>query len=127
MALTALQKKAIAALLTSRTTEEAAQKAGCSARSIYKWLAEDADFKRELTAAEGQAIDNATRQLVALQNSAIAVFAGILDNPGLSPSLRLRAAVAALDLMLRLRDAKSLEERIARLEKELYERKTPTS
>ncbi len=122
MALTTLQKKAIAALLSTRTVEQAAEKAGCSDRAIYGWPAKDEAFKRELAVAEGQAIDRATRQLIALQDGAISVFVQILANREASDSVRLRAAQSILDYLLKLRELRNVESRLAKLEAQLAER-----
>ena len=49
--LTTLQRKAIKALLNTNTRAEAAEMAGCSERSIYKWL-RDPIFRAELAERE---------------------------------------------------------------------------
>lgn len=120
--LTTRQRKAVAALLSTATVEEAAGQAQVGARTLHRWLAEDAAFRSALAAAEGQAIDTATRRLVALQDKAIRVFEDILDgDDDTSPWLKLNAARAALDYLLRLRELHTTEARLAKLEEVVYE------
>ena len=54
--LTPRQEKAIAALITSKTLEEAAQKAGVNVRTIHRWR-EDPLFDAEFRHQRRQALD----------------------------------------------------------------------
>lgn len=110
------QKKAIAAILTTSTQEEAAEAAGVGHRTLARWLAEDAAFRQELKRAEGDAIDAAVRRLVGLQDAVVNVFDDVLADPSVSPTVRLRAASAVIDYLLRLRELRNLEERLTALE-----------
>lgn len=114
--LTTKKRRAIAGLLSTRTVDEAAKSAGVGARTLARWLAEDDVFRAELRQAEGDAIDNATRQLVNLSEAATAVISDILSDKKVAPGVRLRAATAALDYLLRLRELRNLEERLTTLE-----------
>ncbi len=111
-----LQTKAIAALLTEPTIEEAARVAGVGRRTLFRWLAEDAAFVAELRTAEEAAIDHAARRLVGLQDAAINVLSDVLTAPDVAPGVRVRAASLIVELSLRLRELRSLEERVAALE-----------
>lgn len=110
------KNKAIAALLTTATQADAAAAAGVGHRTLARWLADDLEFRQALHRAEGAAIDAAVRRLVGLQDAAITVFDDVLANPAISPTVRLRAASSVIDYLLRLRELRNLEERLAALE-----------
>jgi hypothetical protein len=119
MSITRNQKRAIAALIACRNVEDAAEQTGLNRRTIARWLAEDASFQTALSQAEGLAIDAATRQLVSLADEAIGTLRGLIKSEEATDSIRLRAAQSVLDYLLRLREARDTEQRLARLE-ELY-------
>jgi hypothetical protein len=114
-ALSAKQGKAIAALLSSKTVLGAAELAGVSARTLTRWLADD-DFKAALLEAESEAIDAATRRLIGLQGAAIDTLQETLSDRKALPGIRMRAAQSILDFLMRLRDLRNIEKRLAALE-----------
>lgn len=118
--LTTKQRRAIAALLTERTIGQAARVADVGERTLHTWLS-DSDFRAALVIEEGEAIDAATRRLIALQDAAVDVFADILDNPKIKATTRLRAAQGVLDYLLKLRELRNLEQRLAELERKANE------
>ena len=111
--LTPKQTTAIVALLGSRTVLDAAIQCGLSERTITRWLGEPA-FRAALSDAEGALIDGAVRRLLQLQTDALDAIADVLATG--TPALRLRAAIAALDLVLKLRELRTIEQRLAALE-----------
>jgi hypothetical protein len=113
--LSSKQRRAIRALISKSTIKLAAQDCGTSEPTIYRWLNE-ADFRSALTAAESAAIDNASRRLVTLTDSAINVVTVLMADPAVHPAIRLRAAIAVIENMLRLRELRTIEERLAALE-----------
>lgn len=113
--LTTIQRVAIAALLSNKTIGDAARMADVGERTLYTWLA-DPDFRAELNAAEGVIIDAATRRLIALQDSAITALESILANKKQKPMIKLRAADIALSHMLKVRELRNIEQRLAALE-----------
>ncbi len=115
MALNHKQQKAIAALLSSRDVQEAAKAAGIGERTLWRWMGEP-EFAQALTHAEAGAIDTATRRLVQMQNGAIDTLQAVLDDPKVAPSIRLRAATAVLDYLLKLRELRNIEARLMALE-----------
>lgn len=114
-ALSAKQGKAIAALLSSKTVLGAAELAGVSARTLTRWLADD-DFKAALLEAESEAIDAATRRLIGLQSAAIDTLQETLGDRKALPGIRMRAAQSILDFLMKLRDLRNIEKRLAALE-----------
>lgn len=111
--LTAQQRRAVRALLTCKTMAEAAISAQVSERTLYRWL-QDADFRAALFSAEGELIDGATRRLLRLQDAAIDVLDDLLKAEG--DGVKLRAAQTVLDHLLRLRELRDIETRLASLE-----------
>jgi hypothetical protein len=118
--LTTRQRRAISALISCRNTQEAAALAKVGERTLYRWLTLPA-FRNELLAVEGLAIDAATRRLISLQDAAIETLAGLLET-GNQTNQRL-AATAILDTLLRLREIRNVEQRLADLEAAIYEHK----
>ena len=109
------QRRAIAAVLSTRNVEEAAERANVGARTLYRGLTEPV-FCAELARAEGQAIDAATRQLIGLQDSAIDTHRRILDDKEAKDPTRLRAVQSVLDYLLKLRELRNIEQRLTALE-----------
>jgi len=112
--LTTKQAKAITALLSERTTTEAATAAKISERQLYRWLA-DPVFCAHLKQAEGQILDAATRRLVQSIGQALDTLEE-LNRAANSESVRARAANDLLTHMLKVRELADLEKRIAALE-----------
>jgi hypothetical protein len=115
-ALSAKQSKAIAALLSSKTVLGAAELANVGARTLTRWLADD-DFKAALLEAESEAIDAATRRLIGLQSAAVDCLQETLSDRKALPGIRLRASQSILDYLLKLRELRNIESRLAALEK----------
>ena len=113
------QLKAIVALLETRTVEQAAAKAGVGVRTLYRWLAEDKRFNARLRFAEGRLIDNATRRLVGLADRSIDVLKDMLNDEEVEDPVRLRAAKINIEAMLKLRELRNVEERLAEIEKRI--------
>lgn len=112
---TPAQRRLLAALLVSRNVREACKAAGIAERTAYSWLA-DSQFAAALAALEGQAIDEAARRLVQLTGSALDVLEAVLSDEAAPRSVRVRAAVAVLDELLKLRELRNVEARLAALE-----------
>lgn len=111
--LTTRQQAAISALLTAPTITAAAETIGAGEKTIRRWLAEPA-FRSALADAEGALIDGAVRRLLALQADALDALGDVLATG--TPAQRLRAASIVLDSMMRLRELRTIEYRLAALE-----------
>jgi hypothetical protein len=61
----------------------------------------------------------ATRQLIGLAGYAVAVITGLMSDRTVHASVRLRAAPAVLDELLKSRELTNLGERLAKLERQL--------
>lgn len=113
--LSRLQEKAIEGLITTNTRAAAADYAGCSERSIYKWLS-DPIFKSVLLDRENVLRREAGRRLAMSAKEAIDAIKEILANANEDPRLRLRAADLLLKYMQSTQDQTELERRVSALE-----------
>ena len=111
---TTKKSKALVALLSGKTNSQAAQSAGVTERTIYRWLS-DPSFRSELSEAERQMIESATRQMSSLQKKAINVLDQLLESQDVSPQIRLSTAKSILRLSLGYRD-RNIERRLYELE-----------
>lgn len=114
-ALSSQQRRAIRALLTARTVEDAAQVASVSRATLHRWLT-DATFCDELRQAERDALAAVTRRLTALAIDAAQVLADTMSDAEAKRADKLRAADIALSKVLDLRTLNDMETRIAALE-----------
>ena len=114
--LTARQKRFIQALLTSKSAREAAHKCGIGEKTAYRWLRLP-QVQAALAEAEGQILANTMRQLLSMQGAAVDALQALLTNSSLPPAERLRVVQAVLDNALRLRNATTIDQRLAELER----------
>lgn len=122
VSLSRTQVRAIAALLQSRTIEEAAACIKVCDRTLYRWLA-DPLFQHALRQAETDAISEAVRVLVADLKANHETLRRLRDNPPPDkPELSLRAAIALDNSLLRWRELLDVEIRVTRLEEALLEK-----
>lgn len=114
--LTRTQKRAIAGLLEATTVEQAADIAGCSESSIYRWQREDEAFQMELAKAEGAMIAQAVAGCVADMTQNHETMRAIRDDTDAKAAVRLQAAQALDRSLLKWRELRNVEERLAKLE-----------
>ena len=113
--LTARQEKVLATLLVAPSLESAAQTAGISPRTLYRWIHEDPLFEVEYRSARRQAIDGAIASLqLAASDSVEALRSALTDR---NVSNRIRAASILLDNALKAHEAFDLAERVKELER----------
>ena len=113
------QNQAIKALLEYRTVGAAAEAAGVAERTIYRWF-DVPVFRAALARAEGDAIDQATRNLLKLSQAALSVFEDVMDDEAVSPGVRLRAADLVMVHLTRLRELRDVEQRLVALEDKVF-------
>jgi len=119
--LSAPRRRTIAALLEQRDVRAAARAAKIGEATLHRWLAEPA-FRAELYVAEGALIDAAVRRLLQNQDAAMSTILVIMADSTQPASVRLKAAVAVVDFMLKLRDLRNVEERLTALEARIAQR-----
>lgn len=113
--ISAKQQKAIAALLAEPTTEAAADAAGVSRTTIFRWM-QDASFKRAYDEARARLLENVLTRLQAVAGDAVTCLADVMADPNAGASARVSAARAVLEMALRARAELETEQRIKALE-----------
>ena len=109
----------LAALASGLSAEEAAKRAGMSRRTVYRRLADPA-FRRRLAGARDALVSEALGELAATATAAVATLRELLD--ARDERVRLGASRAVLEQLLRVREAVSLAERVAELERRVEAR-----
>lgn len=116
--ITTRQRRAIVALLTEKDAKKAAEIAGVGYRSLCRWL-EDGQFQRELKSAEGAIIAEAVRWLINDMAVNHATMREIRDGRA-APNIKLRAAIALDQALLKWRESLDIEQRLSELEKAVF-------
>ena len=101
------QEAAALALATGATIQKAAKKAGCGARTIRTWLAEQLPFRRRVADLRGQLTERTLGLLAAATADAVMTLR-VLCRKGKTESARLRAADSLLVHDVRQREVADL-------------------
>lgn len=120
--LTAQKQKALAALLTYKTQEEAAKAAGISVRTIITYL-NDPEFRREYEKAGGKLVEKATREIQTGMSDAIYVLRSILESMTATDGSKISAARAVLEFGMRMTETVDLLKRVEALEDQSNDRR----
>ena len=118
------KEEAIVAFLTKRNVEEAAQAAGISTPTLYRWMKEpgfDAAYREAKRAAFGQAIT----RLQQSSSAAATTMLKIMVDSGAPASTRLRAADCIFSHAKHAIELEQVEGRIAALEQAVEQAKPP--
>ena len=113
--LSAKQRRAVAALVTTGDASAACAQAGIARDTLYRWLKQPA-FAQAVREAEASAIDDLSRLLVRLSRTATATLAKAMTDPVAPYPTRVRAADVTLNRLLQLRELATLEARVTELE-----------
>ena len=111
--MTLKQQKALAALLTSPTREQAAAMAGISSRTLRNYLA-DPEFQAEYRKAFAELVEDATRKVQ--QTLEPAVVRGIMEDGEENGQVRVSAARSVLEYGLKLTEQTDILTRLTELE-----------
>lgn len=117
-----LKESAIIALLTAPSIEEAAQTAGVSDTTIYRWL-KLPEFQAELKEARRQAVNLAISKLQQSTASAVKVLQDVAENEDAPASARVSAARIILDQVLKTVELEEVISRIEKLEEKVVRNK----
>lgn len=110
--LTEKQRRAIAALLTSRTVGQAAAEAGVGERTLHRWL-DHPHFRTAYADASRQLLAETVGRLRAIAGEAVETLRAALHDD--STSYRIRAAIALLDVAVKV-EVDDLARRVDALE-----------
>src|SRR5215471_14899490 len=94
-------ERAICALLTEQSIEDAAVKAGVGSRTIHRWLREDAAFQAAYNRAKREVVRQAQTRLQQATGKAVAALIAVIDDPLVQASARVSAAKAILEYAIR--------------------------
>jgi transposase-like protein len=110
------KEKAILALLTSRSVEEAARTANVPPRTLYRWMKEpgfDAEYRAARRAAYGQAV----ARLQQGTSAAATTLLKTMIDPSTPASAKIRAAEAIFNHAAKALEIEDLEARVVELER----------
>ena len=116
-AITPRQSIAIERLLNGGTVQGAADAAGVSRKTVYKWLSIPA-FQEAINSAQAEAMARLSRALIALGGSAIETLGETMSDKTQPPAVRVRAADIVTGRLLTMRESVEFEARLAELEKQ---------
>ena len=112
------QRRAVAAIMATRTTTAAAAQAQVAERTLYRWLT-DPVFLAAVAAAEADVLAATTRAILALTLSAVDTLKTTIEDKEAGHGVKVRAA----DLLLvhggRWYELRTLETRLQALESEV--------
>ena len=113
----------VQALASGLSVTEAAERAGISPRTAYRYLRDEA-VVQALQSIERELLQTLARRLAALAVRATETLERALRDDGVPWSVRVRAADALLDHAERLAYLARLEERLSELEREAHDVRT---
>lgn len=117
--------QAIIALLTEPTITTAAEKAGITPRTLYKWL-KLPEFRSAYMAAKREAVTVAIARLQQAATEAVEALRSIMNDPKKPASARVSAARAILEMAIKAIEIEDLEVRIEELELVIQKREGVT-
>lgn len=109
------------ALLRGTTYPEAAKVAGCSRSTVARRMS-DPTFRRRLDQLRIDAFARTTDRIVAEAMASVESISDIRSDANAPVSVRLRAAIALLELSLKYRTASDLDDRLRSIEEILLNR-----
>jgi AraC-like DNA-binding protein len=112
--LPAKQEIALRAVISHPTLKDAAQAAGVSETTLWRYM-QDAEFSRRLREARREAINHAVLRLQKASSNAVTVLSDIMMNDSAPASARITAARAVLDYSMRAVEMDELKARIEEL------------
>jgi len=95
------QVRAVSAVVETFSLSDAAEQAGVSLSTLYRWMREPA-FMAALREVEAYLLDETVRRLLYMQNKAVQAIEDVLDDANASPMVKLRAAQTVLDGIVKL-------------------------
>ena len=110
------KEEAIAALLTKRNVDEAAQAAGIGTRTLMRWL-KIPEFQKAYREARRQAFGQSIARLQQATSAAAATLMKIMVDPAAPASVRVRAADSIFNHAAKAIEIEDIEARVSELER----------
>lgn len=111
----AVRERAILALLSERTIELAATKAGVNERTLRRWLTDDEAFKAEHDAARAAMFQAGMSRIHALTGRAVETLEDLMAATTV-PAVRLGAARTVAELGVHQHDAETIMRKLDQIE-----------
>jgi hypothetical protein len=112
----AKQTRAAALLASGETHKDVAAAVGCGVRTLHTWL-DDPGFRAFVGALRDHILAETLGKLVTASTRAASVLEGLLEAE--NEGVRLRAATAIIDTMIKTREHGELSARVTELEAQL--------
>jgi len=110
------KEEAIVALLTTRTTEEAARAVNVSPKTLLRWQKEP-EFDAAYRAAKRAAFGRSIARLHYLSSAAVSTLGKVMLDAVTPPATKVRAADSILDHTLKAIETEDIEARVGELER----------
>lgn len=114
------QEKAIAALLSEPTVQQAAEKAGVGETTLYRWMKEE-DFDKAFKEARRQALSQTISRLQQTTTNAVNTLKSVMDNEEAPASSRVTAAKTVLEMAFKAYEVEDLADEVAEMRQYLKE------
>jgi hypothetical protein len=110
------QEEAIAALLTKRNTEEAAQSVKIAPKTLLRWL-QLPEFDRAYREARRAAFGQSIARLQQATSAAVTTLLRVMVDPATPAATKVRAADSIIDHSAKAIELEEIEARVAELER----------
>ena len=110
------QEEAIAALLSQRSSEDAARACGLGARTLIRWLKQP-EFQAAYREARRAAVSQSVPRLQQATGAAVSTLLKVMIDPSTPASTRVRAADSVLDHSAKTLELEDIEARVSELER----------
>jgi len=109
------KEQAVVALLTQRTTQDAAESIGIGTATLLRWL-KDPDFDAAYREARRAAFSQSIARLQQMSGAVAATLGKVMVDPNTPASTKVRAADSILDHAAKAIEIEDIEVRVAALE-----------
>ncbi len=116
------REDAIVALLSHRTTEDAARAISVAPKTLLRWM-KDPDFDAAYRTAKRSAFGQAIAPPHHLSSAAVSTLGKVMLDAGTPPSTKVRAADSILNHTIKAIENEDIEARLAELERAADESK----
>ncbi len=121
--LTPKQEKLIAALLRHHTVAAAAEAAGVSEATAFRWMRDSAEFDACYRAARRDAVQQAIAELQQASGMAVLVLRSVMVDTKVPASSRIAAASKIIEWAIKAVELEDIEQRLAQLEALMKEKR----
>lgn len=109
---------AVLALLTESTMKQAAEKAGISEATIWRWM-QEADFKEMYRLAKQQAVGQAIARIQQATTQAVDTLYDVMKNKKAPAMARVMASKTVLDVAFKAVEVEDIQARLEALERDI--------